>query len=100
VFPTQSRAPDGLKRSLYNDFVETGFQSCASFRGVIVVSFQLSLRKVVSGFLRHSQLEMAIVSPRVTILLLVMLQEFSLNYGQNEGQIRVIRKSSFFIRRA
>jgi hypothetical protein len=86
VFPTQSRAPDGLKRSLHNDFVETGFQSCASFRGVIVVSLKLSLRNIVSHLLHQFQLEMTVVSPRVTILLLIMLQEFSLKYGRNEGQ--------------
>jgi hypothetical protein len=38
-----------------------------------MVSFDFGLRNIVSGYLHHSQLKMAIMSPPVAILLLVML---------------------------
>jgi hypothetical protein len=62
-----------------------------------VASLQLSLSNIVSGFLHHFQLS---ISYAVTLLLLVMLQEFFLEYGQNEGQVRVIRTSSPLMRLA
>jgi hypothetical protein len=65
-----------------------------------MVSLQLSFRNILSSFLHHFQLKMTIVSLPVTILLLVMLQESTMNYGQNEGQVRVIRNSSFSMRLA
>jgi hypothetical protein len=50
-----------------------------------VVSLELSLRNIVSRLLDQFQLKMTIVSPRVTVLLLIMLQESSSKYGHNEG---------------
>jgi hypothetical protein len=66
----------------------------------IAVSLQLSFRNIFFGFLYHFQLKMTIVSLPITILLLSMLQEFSLNHGQNDGQVRIIQPSSFLMRPA
>jgi hypothetical protein len=60
----------------------------------------LGLRNFVSGHVQNFPLKMAIMSPLVAILLLVMLWKFSLNYGQDEDQVRIIQISSVPMRLA
>jgi hypothetical protein len=48
-------------------------------------------------FVHHFQLKMAIMSRPVAILLLVMLQEVSSNYGTNEGQFSFITQHAIIL---